>query len=425
LAKSAERLKEEEKIMFRSRSEVSECPSNGLMATFASVSLLIFLSFSANLTAAPSKLPTGLIKSDASQNYPGYTVFSVKGKDAVFVLDMDGNVIHRWNIPGVCAQLKPLPKGHILVIVDPGRGQTNMLREYNWGGKVVWEFRLPEGYISFNHDLVRLPNGNTLVNASIEREVHELVPRPVIDNDLLEISQAGEIVWKWSTLDHFDKMGLSEEAKQYIREGPEIFDIFHTNSIQPLPPNRYEAEDSRFKSGNLLVSQRNSSIMLIIERPSGSVVWSAQKTIAQHHASMIPPTLMGGGDIIVFDNGAAAGFPRRWRPYSVVREFNPQTLQDTWTYQAADNKMAPDTFFSLVRSSAQRLPNDNTLIVESTFGRIFEVTYDKKKIVWEYVSPYFRYDDTGRYTNQIYRAYRVDYTWPKGAVGPGEEPFIW
>jgi hypothetical protein len=378
-----------------------------------------------DLPAAPSKLSTGLIRSDASLPYPGYTVFSVQGKNAVYVLDMSGKVVHRWNIPGVSAQVKPLPKGHILVIVDAGQDQTNMMREYDWAGKVVWEFHLPEKYISFNHDLVRLPNGNTLVNASIEREIPEFIPRPIIDNELLEISKAGEIVWKWSTLEHYDQLGLSKEAKQYIRENPNYSDIFHTNSIQPLPANKYEPQDSRFKAGNLLVSQRQSSMMIVIDRPSGSVVWSAQKTIAQHHVSMVPPTLIGGGDIIVFDNGGGAGFPRQWRTFSVVREFNPQTLEDTWTYQADDNKMAPDTFFSLVRSSAQRLPNGNTLIVESTFGRIFEVTHDKKKIVWEYVSPYFRYDDTARYTNQIYRAYRVDYTWPEGAVGPGEEPFNW
>lgn len=37
---------------------------------------------------------------------------------------------------------------------------------------------------------------------------------------------------------------------------------------------------------------------------------------------------------------------------------------------------------------AQRLPNDNTLITESSFGRFFEVT-NEGEIVWEYVNPYF------------------------------------
>ena len=38
--------------------------------------------------------------------------------------------------------------------------------------------------------------------------------------------------------------------------------------------------------------------------------------------------------------------------------------------------------------SAQRLPNGNTLIAESSFGRFFEVTTEGE-IVWEYVNPFF------------------------------------
>jgi hypothetical protein len=37
---------------------------------------------------------------------------------------------------------------------------------------------------------------------------------------------------------------------------------------------------------------------------------------------------------------------------------------------------------------AQRLPNGNTLITESSFGRFFEVTKEGE-IVWEYVNPFF------------------------------------
>src|SRR5262245_65643091 len=36
---------------------------------------------------------------------------------------------------------------------------------------------------------------------------------------------------------------------------------------------------------------------------------------------------------------------------------------------------------------AQRLPNGNTLITESSFGRFFEVTKEGE-IVWEYVNPF-------------------------------------
>jgi hypothetical protein len=61
--------------------------------------------------------------------------------------------------------------------------------------------------------------------------------------------------------------------------------------------------------------------------------------------------------------------------------------------------------------SAQRLPNGNTLVTESAFGRIFEVD-QTGQVRWEYVVPYFSgYHDKEAAsffpapTNAIFRAY--------------------
>ncbi|NNK57052.1 MAG: thioredoxin, partial [Desulfofustis sp.] len=73
-------------------------------------------------------------------------------------------------------------------------------------------------------------------------------------------------------------------------------------------------------------------------------------------------------------------------------------------------------FYSPFISSAQRLPNGNTLITEGSGGRIIEVTKDHE-IVWEYISPYW-----GRQMNinMIYRAYRVPYEWVPQLEKPDE-----
>jgi hypothetical protein len=59
--------------------------------------------------------------------------------------------------------------------------------------------------------------------------------------------------------------------------------------------------------------------------------------------------------------------------------------------------------------SAQRLPNGNTLITESAFGRVFEVTKEGE-IVWDYVNPYFGKPLFGgplaSESNQVFRALR-------------------
>jgi hypothetical protein len=61
----------------------------------------------------------------------------------------------------------------------------------------------------------------------------------------------------------------------------------------------------------------------------------------------------------------------------------------TWSYAEREKT----DFFSAVFSSAQRLPNGNTLICSGFNGTLLEVTTDKK-IVWKYANP----DNGGRGT---------------------------
>jgi hypothetical protein len=137
---------------------------------------------------------------------------------------------------------------------------------------------------------------------------------------------------------------------------------------------------------------------------------------------MIPDGLPGAGNILVFDNGGSAGYgllgtPNRMRLWSRVVEFNPITLSIIWKYSniVGANKIEHHIkwrhpragpghhFYSVHISSAQRLPNGNTLITEGNNGRVFEVTYDAKEIVWDYLSPTI--------SHKIYRAYRIPPEW--------------
>jgi len=118
----------------------------------------------------------------------------------------------------------------------------------------------------------------------------------------------------------------------------------------------------------------------------------------------------------VFDNGGAAGYGfanpaspggvgSARRGNSRVLELNPVTFEKNWEYSVAGQESY--RFFSHYVSSAQRLPNGNTMITEGADGRIFEVT-SAGAIVWEYVSPFFTKNGD---TNRVYRAYRVPYEW--------------
>src|SRR5262249_26268932 len=160
----------------------------------------------------------------------------------------------------------------------------------------------------------------------------------------------------------------------------------HGNAIVELP------------DGNLLVSFRNISTIIKLDRRSGRVVWKLGPPILSgQHA----PELLANGNLLIFDNG-----PHRLDqtfPFSRVIEVNPVTKEIVWKYQEA----FPPSFYSDRISNAQRLPNGNTLINEGQFGRFFEVT-PAGEVVWEYVNPYFgpAIAPAAKQMNNVFRVYR-------------------
>jgi len=224
-------------------------------------------------------------------------------------------------------------------------------------------------------------------------------------------------------------------------------DWMHLNSASALGPNRwFDSGDHRFHPDNIIWSSRNANIMAIIDKKTGTIVWrlgpdysgtDALKrmgwVIGQHHAHMIPAGLPGAGDILVFDNGGQAGYGapnpgsptgmgNALRDYSRVLEFDPVTLDIVWTTapsqpgRSAGGRRGSRIYSNFI-SSAQRLPNGNTMITEGAGGRLLELT-PGYEIVWEYVSPFF---ERRMGLNSVYRAYRLPYEWAPQAGRPTEK----
>jgi len=320
---------------------------------------------------------------------------------------MEGNIVHSWDVSPIHIHyVKPLSNGRIMGL-DPGRDQ---LVEVDWYGRTLWSFQTSE--FGMHHDFERLANGDTIILAQSKEWIPTISLFPFNYDFLLELTPQHDVVWSWYSWAHFRDYGFSAEAKEWIYFFKIIYifpDAFHTNSIQSLPPNQFEY-DPRFRRGNILMSQRNTNIVLIVDKDTGEIVWKLgpqdNMTIGQHNAHMIEEGLPGEGNILVFDNGGAAGYPTKTREFSRVLEINPLTKKTVWKYSASAQLRANFTFFSHIISGAQRLPNGNTLICEGAFGRLFEVTQEGK-IVWEYIE--------SNPPKMIYRAYRVGLGWPPSA----------
>jgi len=290
----------------------------------------------------------------------------------------------------------------------------------------------PVGYYVPGQEFVK--KGKTLILAHKNKSVPKISEKELMDDAIYEVDWNGNLTgYEWHGADHFDEYGFDESAKADILRGVGYseyrgsFDWLHINSLSPLGPNHWydETSDERFNPGNIIISSRHANFIAIFSRSTGKIVWKVGPDFSagtpehnlgqfagQHHAHIIPRRLPGEGNILVYDNGGQSGYggpngyPRYSRGYSRVIEFNPVTLELLWEYGPESGE---EKFFSRGISSAQRLPNGNTMVTVGRESRIFEITPDKE-IVWNFIFPA---EGSGE-NPSIYRAYRVPPEWVPG-----------
>ncbi|MET0390116.1 MAG: aryl-sulfate sulfotransferase [Polyangiales bacterium] len=394
------------------------------------------------LQGLPNKLlPGGQVLGSTGERDPR---FGSQDQADLVQVDFDGRVTWRFD--------------RLEQIEDPGqapRWYARQHHDYQREGN-------PVGY--YAPDLTPLTDrGNTLILAHENVVDERISPFPLLDDKIIEVDWRGEIVWQWRPHEHFEELGFDADAREALRREPNlrvpgtgaigghgassgIGDWLHINSLSVLGPNRwYDAGDERFHPDNLIWDAREANIIAIVDKRSGKIVWKlgprydnteAERKlgwiIGQHHAHLIPAGLPGAGNLLVFDNGGWAGYgapnpgaPRglktAQRDYSRVLEIDPITLEIKWQYTPHEAgfvvPLDAARFYSPFISSAQRLPNGNTLITEGSDGRIFEVTADHE-LVWEYISPYWRSGPLA--LNLVYRAYRAPYDWVPQLSRPNE-----
>jgi hypothetical protein len=442
--------------------------------TFA-LAILPFLA-----SAGPTVYPTGTTIYRPDKAWSGYTVYQTETTKGAVLIDMNGNVVRSWeHIVGYPVVI--LPGGHVMggMVGRVTRAYTHHLGsddlvQEDWDGNVVWKFGAADqievdGALHWsarqNHDFVRegapvgypvpgqtprVQGGKTLILSQRSGKwpdvTRDELPRAA---RILEVSWDGKILWDWMPAEHFEEFGHSEEAKNTIMRGCRNQHCVFLNTASYLGPNRwYDAGDERFHPDNIISDDRGTMVF-IISKETGKIAWKVGPEytsspalralgpiIGPHHAHVIPRGLPGEGNILVFDNGGAAGFGApnpgsptgEWnalRDYSRVLEFDPVTLEIVWEYSARTAGFQPfmedSKFYSHYASGAQRLPNGNTLIADTAYGRIVEVTRESE-IVWEYVSPFSVSEKV--FSSRMFRAYRVPYEWIPQLPKPAEKAVV-
>jgi hypothetical protein len=317
---------------------------------------------------------------------PGYNLYT-NDEDEAYLMDMNGNRINTWNLTGKnnCEYAELLKDGSLLVVCA-----NESILKVDWHSKKIWEHDL-----RVHHDVELLPDGSYL---TLLRQKTTYKKLPVVFDSIIRVSPEGEILERWNTEERIQEIGRFHETHPMEIPGEAKFrkkwkkdvrvDYYHMNTIQLLPETELGKRDSRFAAGNLIVCFRNVNLIAILDSKTMKIVWSwGPGEIQLPHM----PTMLPNGNILIFDNGSE-------RLFSRVIELEPATGRIVWEYKGKP----PRSFFSHWQGSAQRLPNGNTLICESTKAVVFEVT-PQGKVVWRFWSP--EVQNTRR--KRIYRFLRL------------------
>jgi hypothetical protein len=347
----------------------------------------------------------------------GYNLIS--GTGIVKLVNMNGEIVHQWTIDttrykGFIHRARMLSNGRLMLLFGHTNSESRVV-EFDWNGNETWSYR-PERFA--HHDFWPGDDGSVFLICHIplpddyRARITDPVRRAVkvMGDELIEVNRDKHVVWRWVQHEHMDVNQCNPiPASQDWEGGPDnntIADWTHTNTIQALPENRwYEAGDTRFRPGNILQSLRQLDTISIVDKQSGDVVWSYTGDYkggmsGQHEPHMIEKGLPGAGNILVFDNGASPYRNLAHCGCSYVLEINPSDKTLVWVYDAGHK------FHARFTANCQRLPNGNTLILESLCRRLFEVT-PEREIVWEHVL-----------TDPAQRVYRYpyDYCPPFGSL---------
>jgi hypothetical protein len=322
----------------------------------------------------------GVTVHDESRSQAGLNLYVSGDSPGAKLMDMDGNVLHEWRFPFLDAwperhredetvrgarfwfHAHVFENGDIIGVFN-SLGVVKLDRNSN----LIWK------YAGGCHHHLHVADDGRIYVIGQELKLDERVSnRTDMIDDLLTVLDAdGSELSRVSLLEAFWNSDYASWLESgVVNRGRRIIDVFHANRVVPLD-NRFSDRIPSFREGNVLLSLRNLNALVVLDAESERIVWSQSGMWLQQHC----PSVMDDGDILLFDNQGNYGSSR-------ILEYDPVTQEITWEY-SGDGE---GDFYSEKYGTVQRLPNGNTLIAESHFGRALEVT-PAGDIVWEFYNP--------------------------------------
>jgi hypothetical protein len=332
---------------------------------------------------------------DKQRAFIGYTLIAARYTTTVYLVDMQGRIVHQWSKPWRQAfsgdhshVTRPVMEKRIFFEGGQVLPNGDFIGVYTgdsdtpWGygmvkldknSKTLWTYQEK----SHHNIYVDIP-GNKVYGT-----VHYFIKEPkrgfedlnyplMVDDVVILNLDTGEELDRIPLLDAFKDTPYEVYLYHHPAAPRAAWDFFHANSVVKLEPEMAD-KFPMFKAGQLLVSLRNADLIAVIDPETKKVVWATTGSWRnQHHAQFLD-----NGHILLMDN---LGLTQNKTVYSQIIEYDPITAGVVWRFPTENSEYK---FINSIYGHVQRLPNGNTLFGE-TFGlRLIEVTPDGK-IVWSY-----------------------------------------
>lgn len=323
----------------------------------------------------------------------GVTLYTSGHEAAAYLIDMKGEVLHEWRRPfsqvwaaGSGAIKRPMPDSHVyfrnarvfpngdLLVIYESVGDTPYgygIAKLDRNSEVIWSY---PGRA--HHQLDIAPDGKIYaLTHEIVDDVHEglrHLARPRLEDFLVVLSPDGEELKKIRLIPAI--AGSPFSTLLHRMPGFSAADPLHANAVTYIDGTA--AANFPFgREGQVLLSLRETNTLMVLDPETEAVTWATDGYwIGQHD-----PDILANGNILLFDN---YGHYDRPEGLSRVIEIDPRSMAVVWQYAGtAENPLASE-----IRADQQRLPNGNTLINESSGGRLVEVTH-AGEVVWEFINP--------------------------------------
>ena len=235
---------------------------------------------------------------------------------------------------------------------------------------------------AFHHSLEPDSNGDFWVCGSVQPEsISNQNPKTrhcnklFEDQALVKVSPSGKILQLVSVADLILNSGL--EYLLYGTLNPNVnFDPIHLNQITPI-----RSDSGVFKTGQILVSLRNISTILLIDPDLQSVVWHGSGNWMNQHCVMS----VGPSTFSILDNHSFASgeywLNSNWRTRIVTHN-----IETGKTSEIRFNSESPRDFYIPVEGRALPINPDNWMVEDCLQGTI--MIFGNQKLIFKWSNLY-------------------------------------